>query len=240
NIEVIVVDNYSKDKTRDIVESYGAKIFQLNAERTLAKNFGLEKAGGKYVCFIDSDMELTRNVIEECINLMENDEKIGGVIIPERSLGRSFWVKVRDFERSFYAETEIESARFFRRNLAEKANGFDEDVIAFEESTLPQKIKKMGYSVKARVNAEIFHHEEFFSLRKWLEKKFYYGKSVSKYREKFSEYASKQMNILYRFSIFFKNKRFYSKPCLAIGVIILKILEYFSAGLGCLISEIKE
>ncbi|MEM2907214.1 MAG: glycosyltransferase family A protein, partial [Candidatus Odinarchaeota archaeon] len=124
NIEVIIVDNYSEDKTGEIAEKGGAKFFQLNAERVGAKNFGLKKAGGKYVCFIDSDMELARKVIEECVSLMENNKGIGGIIIPERSVGNSFWVKVRDFERSFYTGTEIESARFFRKDLAEKVNGF--------------------------------------------------------------------------------------------------------------------
>ncbi|MEM0007922.1 MAG: hypothetical protein QXR89_06635 [Candidatus Bathyarchaeia archaeon] len=92
----------------------------------------------------------------------------------------------------------------------------------------------MGYNVKARINAEILHHEENFSLWNWLEKKFYYGKSAQKYKEKFGEYASKQMSALHRFSIFLKNKRFSSKPLLALGVVVLKILEYFSAELGCL------
>ncbi|MEM2930414.1 MAG: glycosyltransferase family A protein [Thermoproteota archaeon] len=234
NVEVIVVDNYSKDKTREIANRWKIKFFQLNAERAEAKNFGLKKARGKYICFIDSDMELTKNVIEECISLMENDERIGGIIIPERSIGNSFWVKVRDFERSFYVGTEIESARFFRKDLAEKVNGFDKEVIAFEESTLPQKIEKMGYNVKSRINAVILHHEENFSLSKWLKKKFYYGKSTSKYKEKFGEYADKQMSIFYRSLIFLKNRRFYSEPYLALGVITLKLLECFSAKLGYL------
>lgn len=237
NIEIIVVDNYSNDRTREVAEKWKAKVFQLDAERAEAKNFGLKKARGKYVCFIDSDMELTRNVIEECVNLMESDEKLGGIIIPERSVGNSFWVKVRDFERSFYAGTEIESARFFRKDLCRKVNGFDGNIVAFEESTLPQKIEKLGYNVRQRINVEILHHEVNFSLWRWLKKKFYYGKSASKYKEKFGEYANKQTNILYRFSIFLKNKRFYSKPLLAVGVIVLKILEYFSAGLGYLTSK---
>jgi len=239
NIEVIVVDNYSKDRTGEIAERWGAKIFQLDAERAEAKNFGLKKARGKYVCFIDSDMELTRSVMEECVSLMENDGRIGGIIIPEKSVGNSFWVKVRDFERSFYAGTEIESARFFRKDLVEKVYGFDEDIIAFEESALPQKIEKMGYNVKQRINAEILHHEENFSLWKWLKKKFYYGKTAFIYKKKFSESASKQISPFYRFSIFLKNSRFYSKPLLALGVILLKLLEYFSAGLGYLTNRVR-
>lgn len=237
NIEVIVVDNYSNDKTGEIAEKWGAKVFLLDAERAEAKNFGLKKAGGKYICFIDSDMELTKNVIEECVSLMENAAKIGGVIIPERSVGNSFWVKVRDFERSFYAGTKIESARFFRKDLAEKVGGFDEDVIFFEDSTLPQKIEKMGYNVKARINAEISHHEANFSLRKWIMKKFYYGKSASKYKEKYGVYASKQISVFYRFSLFLKAKRFYQRPQLASGVLILKFLEWFCSRLGYIIGK---
>ena len=60
------------------------------------------------------------------------------------------------------------------------------------------------------------------------------------YLEKFDKYASKQISIFYRFSIFLKNKRFYSKPSLAVGVVILKFLEYFSVGLGFLASTIRE
>ena len=240
NIEIIVMDKNSNDKTAEIAESCLAKIFRLDSERTKAKNFGLKKAMGEYVCFIDSDMELTRNVLEECVNLIGKDDKTGGIIIPEKSFGDSFWVKVRDFERSFYAGTEIESARFFRKNLVEKANGFDEDIILFEESTLSQKIEKMGYNVEQRISAEILHHEDDFSLQKWLNKKYYYGKTAFKYKERFGEHAHKQMSIFYRFSIFLKNRRFYFKPLLAFGVIILKILEYFSAGLGYLAGKARK
>jgi len=234
NIEVIVVDNYSTDRTVEIAEKYNTKVYELNAERAKAKNLGLKKAAGEYVCFIDSDMELAKNVIGQCVNLIEKDAKIGGIIIPERSVGNSFWVKVRDYERSFYAGTEIESARFFRKELVEKVGGFDENVVFFEESTLPQKMEKLGYNVKARISAEILHHEESFSIWNWLKKKYHYGKTVSLYKEKYKDYANKQMNLSYRFRLFFGNKRFYSKPLLALGVVTLKLLEYFSTRLGFL------
>jgi len=51
--------------------------------------------------------------------------------------------------------------------------------------------------------------------------------------------AYKQFSPFYRLSIFLKNKRFFSKPLLAIGVLVLKILEYFFAALGYLMGQIK-
>ena len=239
NIEIIVVDKNSRDKTVDIAKNYNAKVFQLNVERAEAKNFGLKNATGKYIFFVDSDMELTRDVIRECVDLIESNEKIGGVIIPEKSVGKSFWVKVRDFERSFYVGTEAESARFFRRDLAEEVGGFDEDIVFFEESTLPQKIGRLGYNVRARISANILHHEEDFSLPRWLRKKFYYGSSVAEYKKRYGNYATKQLGISYRLSIFLRDKKFYSKTVLAIGVLILKILEYCSVELGAFASKLK-
>jgi len=114
NVELIVIYKFSQDKILEIANNYNAKIIQDNGERAKAKNIGLEKARGKYVLFLDSDMQLSRDVAKECVETAEKDDKIagndkiGGIIIPERSIGNGFWVRVRDFERSFYAGSEEE------------------------------------------------------------------------------------------------------------------------------------
>jgi glycosyltransferase involved in cell wall biosynthesis len=236
NVEVIVVDNYSIDKTRDIAENFGVQLVLCKAGRSRARNVGACLAQGKFILSLDSDMELTPRVVEACLDIFKNNERIGGVIIPERSIGSSFWVKVRDFERSFYTNTDVESARFFRKDLVEKVNGFDEDIIFFEESTLPHKIESLGFNVKVRVSVEILHHENNFSLWRWLQKKFYYGKTARLYKKRYKNSASKQLNVSSRFLIFAGNKRFYLKPFLAFGIITLKLLECIAAGLGFMIS----
>lgn len=240
DIEVIVVDNYSEDRTREITSEYGAKVIESDAKRSKARNIGIKEAKGEFVFSVDSDMELSEEVIKECVKTFQLDKNIGGVIIPERSAGNSFWVGVRDWERSFYAGTEVESARFFRKDLVERVGGFDEDVIFFEDSTLPQKIEKLGYNVKARINGEILHHENNFSLLNWLKKKYYYGKTAQKYKQKYKEYGKKQISLFYRFGIFLKNRRFYSKPLLSFGVLVLKGLEFFVTGLGYLSVKMRD
>ena len=188
NVEIIIVDNFSTDKTTEIARAHGANVIDIEAIRSKARNIGIWKSKGYFILSLDSDMELTKKVIEKCINLICSDAKIGGVVIPERSIGRSFWVKIRDFERSFYAGSEIESARFFMRDLVLKVGGFDEDVIFFEESTLPQKIEKSGYKT-IRIKDRILHHEDDFHLLKWLKKKYYYGKTAWKYKARYSKYG---------------------------------------------------
>ena len=41
-LEMIVVDNFSEDKTTVIAQEYGAKVFQLGPERSAQRNYGVE------------------------------------------------------------------------------------------------------------------------------------------------------------------------------------------------------
>jgi glycosyltransferase involved in cell wall biosynthesis len=235
NTESIIVDNFSTDKTTEIAREHGANVIEIEAIRSKARNIGIQQSKGYFILSIDSDMELTENVIEKCVEISQTDKNAGGVIIPEKSIGNNFWVKVRDFERSFYAGTEIESARFFRKDLAEKVGGYEEDIVFYEESTLPQKIDNLGYNVKLRANLYILHHEPDFNLMSWLKKKYYYAKTLEFYSNKYKDYASRQSSVFYRYSLFFKNgnwKKFLSKPLLAFSTLILKSLEFIASGMG--------
>jgi glycosyltransferase involved in cell wall biosynthesis len=239
NIELIIADEFSNDRTVEIARKYTDRVYITEAkERSAQKNRGFQKASGEFVCFIDSDMELTPSVIEECLECMNEQEGIGGVIIPERSIGDSFWVEVRDFERSFYAGSVVESARFFRSDLVKQVGGYDEDTVFFEESVLPQKIEKLGYSVTARITSEIVHHEHGFSLWRHLLKRYYYGKTTSTYREKSRNYFEKQYGLGYRIKLFFANDRFWQRPVLALSVLTLKMLELGFNELGAFSSRI--
>lgn len=57
--ELIVVDDGSKDNTREVIQSISDArvnyIFQDNAERSEARNNGIRNARGQYICFLDSD-----------------------------------------------------------------------------------------------------------------------------------------------------------------------------------------
>jgi len=235
NIELVVTDELSKDRTVEVARRYADRVCVTEAkERSAQKNLGIKVSTGEFICFIDSDMELTHTVIKDCVERISIEERVGAVIIPERSVGVSFWVTVRDFERSFYPGSVVESARFFRRDLVEQVGGFDEGVIFFEESVLPQKIESLGYVVTARVTSEILHHEEGFSLWQHLRKRYYYGKTTREYRIKSPEYFRQQYGFRYRAQLFVKNDRFRRRPLLGLSVLVLKALELSFNELGAL------
>jgi glycosyltransferase involved in cell wall biosynthesis len=235
NLEIIVIDSDSVDGTDQLARDLGAKVIRLAGERTRAKNRGISVADGDFVVFIDSDMSLEPTVIEDCIRACSTDKKIAGVIIPEKTIGPGFWVRVRDFERSFYDGTAIESARFFRRNVAMQVNGFDEDVVFFEESTLPHKIQNLGLDTHVRIQSFIRHDETGFNIRRWLAKKSYYTNTSNSYASRYADLAEKQMSVSYRLKAFTadgKWKRLMRHPMLAIGLFILKGLEYLYSRKG--------
>jgi glycosyltransferase involved in cell wall biosynthesis len=237
--ELIVADECSSDRTVEIARAYSRLVYVSESiERAAQKNVGIKKARGEFICFIDSDMELMPTVIEECVERIDREERVGGVIIPERSIGPSFWVKVRDFERSFYAGSVVESARFFRRDLVVQVGGFDEDLIFFEESVLPQKIENIGYSARARIESEILHHEDDFSLWRHLRKRYYYGKTTRGYQQRNPDYYKKQYGLWYRLKLFVANDRFVRRPVFGLSVLLLKTLELCFNELGAFSSRL--
>jgi len=243
NIEIILVDKYSEDNTKEIASKYTKNIFDKWVERTTQKNYWIKQAKWKYILFLDSDMTLTQEVIEELVKLFENTLNIWWICIPENSVWKWLFVKIRDFERKFYTETSIESARFFKKEDVVKVWGFEEDLVFFEESLLPQKIEnKLNKSCKYRIKEYINHNEWDINLLYWLKKKFYYWKSLDIYKQKVIKLGIKktlnsQIWILNRYMIFFRNKKFYTKPLLAIWVIWLKTLEFASWWLGFLYNK---
>jgi len=245
NIEIIVVDNNSRDNTKEIAKKYTEKVFNKWPERTAQKNYWIEKAKWKYLLLIDWDMSIDEELIEDCVNIMEKAlDKAGWVCIPVVDIWNSFWVKVIAFERSFYKNTNIEAARFLRKDLVEKVWWY-KDIIFYEEFIVPQEIAKLWYNVKLHTKYNIYHNYWDFTFIWNLKKKFYYGKSLDEYKKKVKEIWIEetwewQMWVINRYMIFLKNKRFYKRPILALWVLVLKTLEFGSWGLGLIFSKFKK
>lgn len=240
NIELIVVDNNSEDKTFEIAKKYADKVININCERSAARNYGAKISSGKYLLFIDSDMVLTKNVVKECVEKCELNG-YEALYIPEEIMGEGFWIKVRNFERSFYTGTVIDAVRFVRKDIFEKSGGFDENLVAGEDWDLDRRIKDIGAKVGI-INSNLFHEEGKFDIKKYLSKKEYYTKfGFNEYAKKWNndKIVKKQLGARYRLiGVFIEDgkwKRLIRHPILTIGMYYLR----FRVGITYIKSKIK-
>lgn len=226
HVEIIVVDNLSKDDTKLIAERYGARVFQVKASRSAARNYGARKARGELLFFVDADTELKSKVVEEAVRKVVEDG-CDAIMIPEIRVGRGFWAKCRALERLTYIGNPlIESARLFRKDVFKEVGGYDEELEAGEDWDLHLRIENAGYRI-GDASSLIKHHEGQISLKKIVIKRLYYGKKVMKYVKKHPlrasiQYCPIRLDFIKHWRILAQN------PLYGCGMLIMKMIEYLT------------
>lgn len=75
--EVIIIDDQSEDRTAEISQKLGAKVFKHNFDGDFSKqrNFGLAKAKGEWVLFVDADERISSTLQKEIENIILSQNK---------------------------------------------------------------------------------------------------------------------------------------------------------------------
>ena len=80
NIEIIIINDGSTDNSQSIINEYSKKDTRIkkfikeNGGLSDARNYGLDKANGTYVTFIDSDDSITTDYVEYLYNLIKMND----------------------------------------------------------------------------------------------------------------------------------------------------------------------
>lgn len=78
NLEVIIVNDGSREDISDILADINDKrikyFYQDNKGVSAARNAGLERAKGDFILFADPDDIVIPNIIEKCVNALNNHE----------------------------------------------------------------------------------------------------------------------------------------------------------------------
>lgn len=153
NLEIVVIDDHSTDKTVEIVKAIMQKdervILKYNLSdkhgANVARNIGLRHSSGEYITFCDSDDYLLQDSLKKRIACLERNDKavmVYGNAYCETHHKRVLWKydDIEKYDRRKYLLSELslcqQNTIMFRANvlndiglLDEKLNGWTDDAL---------------------------------------------------------------------------------------------------------------
>ncbi len=189
DFEWIIVDNNSPDKEGEILKEYfkdEPKVFIITLNENIgfgeACNQGASFSKGKFLAFINPDIELTKNCLKKLLKTLEDSSHGGGIIAPQ--LVNSYQ-SIQENYRKFPTILELFGRRlkkqtiqtlnldngflipidwvqgsflFMRKSLFNELNGFDSRFFLFMEDTdLCRRCWELGWRVFLLSNARAIH-----------------------------------------------------------------------------------
>lgn len=174
SIQHIVIDNASKDNTSQILDQLPLSKVIKNKENVgfaIANNQGLQHATGRYVLFLNPDMRVQEESLDELVMWMDAHPEVGiascllrdahGFILPgnPRKLP-NLWREMRwllggqnSYIEAYNVSREVEMVKgafmFVRREVLQKLGwAFDPRYfLLFEDADLCQEVRRLGYKI---------------------------------------------------------------------------------------------
>lgn len=154
SIELLVIDNNSKDKTANVAKENGAKVYSIESPGVgFARQYGLKHATGEIVLFTDSDTEVpadwmirhVKALQESGVSCTFGSFRVGGALTPfsfHANYIQPYWIGWANTLLGIPTASGQNIA--FWRKLALEAGGFDEKLRIFEDIDFAIRLKKMG------------------------------------------------------------------------------------------------
>jgi glycosyltransferase involved in cell wall biosynthesis len=147
--EIIVLDSGSTDRTREIAESFHAKVFVEPWKGFAAqKNSALQKARSDWILSLDADEEVEPALAEEIRELLSRRPADTGFWIPRKNFFLGRWIR----HGGFYPDPKM---RLFRREAG-----------AFEDRLVHEDVQIQGAA--GRLRNHLLHHA-YPTLESYLE-----------------------------------------------------------------------
>jgi glycosyltransferase involved in cell wall biosynthesis len=169
--EVIVVDDSSTDRSREIATAHGARVVpsggRLGPGR--ARNKGVEHARGDIVFFIDSDVVIRPDTLGRLVSAFDRDPGVAGLMAVQSptmrfrnlcSVYKNLWMYYTYVRRAgqdvplFYT-----TAAAIRRDAFITSGGFDVNYVDpnIEDTDYGQKLASQGFRIQILPDLEVEH-----------------------------------------------------------------------------------
>lgn len=173
--EVILVDSASTDETVQLASRYPVTILCLHPDQRLSpaigRYVGYKHTKGKYVLFLDGDMELLRGWVDCALRAMRATPRAGiamssSVIGMPRSAARTDYADLPCGEAfgqpkaTWQVSFAAGGAALYRRSVLELVGPFNPYLYSEEEPELCLRIRRAGYLVLLYDQPIVRHYDD--------------------------------------------------------------------------------
>ena len=216
--EIIIADDISTDLTKNIKEYFSNIYINKNRKEhgfVMNCNKAANLARGKYILFLNNDVQVQKGWLLYLVKLIESDEQIGMVgskfIYPNGILqeaGGIVWNNGRAYNYGRGKDPELSEYNYvkevdyisgasimIRKSIWKEIGGFDKRFIPayYEDTDLAFQIRKLGYKVMLQPNSVVIHFEGISNGKKLSSGlKKYQIINQKKFVEKWAEELKKQ------------------------------------------------
>ncbi len=146
--EVIVVDNESEDGTKQIAESFGARVFpekEHNISRV--RNTGARNSGGDVLVFVDADTMISELLLQEIVAKMNDEKCFGGAVSVAYETSQRRWIKFYLLGWKFWEKVvnaKQGATQFCRREAFTEVGGYNESIYLGEDVEFYWRLSKLA------------------------------------------------------------------------------------------------
>lgn len=162
-LEIIVVDDGSKDRTYEIAKKYESDVLRVyrkeNGGKASALNYGIRRASGEFIVTLDADSIVPRDALKKMLEYFDEEDVM--IVIPAIQIIKvsNFWEHLQRIEYSYSNFLRLIFDKLnsiyvapgpfsvFRREFFEKVGYFDEKNIT-EDMEIAMRCQAYGYKIR--------------------------------------------------------------------------------------------
>lgn len=172
DFEVTVIDDASKDKTRDIVQKFPCRLICLerNSGPAYARDVGRRNAKYDVSVFIDSDIIINKDTLSKLVKYLELNPDVTAVtgILSKAHSNRNFFSQYKNLYMNYiFSKCPTNVDFLYGAFYAIRNKGFDicpTDIRIGEDSELGIMLARKGCKITLNKDLEVIHLKEYSFL----------------------------------------------------------------------------
>lgn len=160
--EIILIDNGSTDRTLEIAREFSeiSILVKENVKVGAVRNYGVQKAKGSIIAFLDSDCVVSQEWLTAGIRKLINnpDSVVGGryLLRDDPSWLEKYWILISQ-NRTVAQVSLLGGCIFIPKQIFQDIGGFDEHLNAGEDGDLTVRLKKEHFNVEIDRSLDVIH-----------------------------------------------------------------------------------